>query len=310
MSIRFDHFITYTSAASIEDHLQEYKAQGFASDEKTVRHDPGLRNGFVWLGAEYIEFCWVEDETLFAEKGEDERMYREKPRPFGIGLLSTDVQAVHDEWVARGYSVPDVWSKAPRDADQDTPPVWSFQEIPEELLPGASCFALTYHRRQAGAVRQIRIPANTVYALSGVTFVNPDAEKRALTWRDLLAPGEQVRQSTPGFEVRIGPHQAQWMTPDAYQATYQLEWKPAGHANGDIALLHLLATDHGIVKEWMQRSGRRCFPVDTGEGEQLMIEPHLRDGFTFLIKQRAAQTWLQERSALTGEKLELIQNGK
>ena len=61
-AIRFDHLITFTSATSIDDHLKEYVAQGFVPHAQTVRHEPGLRNGFVSLGPDYLEFWWVEDE--------------------------------------------------------------------------------------------------------------------------------------------------------------------------------------------------------------------------------------------------------
>jgi len=51
-NIRFDHFITYTSAGNIDDYLKEYATQGFLPEDRTVRHDPGLRNGFIPFGPE------------------------------------------------------------------------------------------------------------------------------------------------------------------------------------------------------------------------------------------------------------------
>jgi hypothetical protein len=44
-NIRLDHFLTFTSAADIDDYTKEYAAQGFMPAEGTVRHEPGLRNG-------------------------------------------------------------------------------------------------------------------------------------------------------------------------------------------------------------------------------------------------------------------------
>ncbi|MCK7485403.1 MAG: VOC family protein [Bacillus subtilis] len=169
-NIRFDHFITYTSAENVDDYIKEYAAQGFTPDDQTVRHEPGLRNCFIFLGAEYIEFCWVEDEELFAKGDDADKSFRSAARPFGIGLISEDVQAVHDGWTKRGYSVPDVWSKAPRDAAPDVPPVWSFQDVPPGLLPGVSAFVLTYHRRKRDDIRKVLIHPNTTYALSEVTY--------------------------------------------------------------------------------------------------------------------------------------------
>jgi hypothetical protein len=65
-TLRFDHFITYVEAPSIDEYLDKYRAGGFLVHDETVRHDPGLRNGFAFFGAQYIEFCWVEDEDLFS----------------------------------------------------------------------------------------------------------------------------------------------------------------------------------------------------------------------------------------------------
>jgi len=307
-NISFDHFITYTSAVNIDDYLKEYAAQGFLPHETTVRHKPGLRNGFISFGPEYIEFCWVEDEELFAKADAEEKLLRAVPRPFGIGMIADDVNAVHADWTVRGYSVPEVWSKAPRDAKPDTPPVWSFQEIPTELLPGASCFALTYHTRPKGEAKKIKISPNTIYAISGVTLVSTEPEERATYWRNLLAPKEQVFQSEIGFDVVINPHQATWMTPDICQSTYGLNWEPASHSFGQISVLHLLASNLEIVKQMIEQSGRTAYSKQIKGKEELLIVPDMRDGFVFSIRQQPVESWLQERVARTGEKFEFIQN--
>lgn len=101
-NINFDHFITYASADNIDDYIQEYAAQGFIPDEQTVRHEPGLRNRFIFLGVEYIEFCWVEDEELFTKGDDAEKSFRSAARPFGIGMVAEDIQAIHDDWTKRG----------------------------------------------------------------------------------------------------------------------------------------------------------------------------------------------------------------
>ena len=305
-NIRFDHFLTYTSATNIDDYLKEYAAQGFLPHENTVRHEPGLRNGFIALGPEYLEFCWVEDETLFAAAEGEEGVLRTARRPFGLGLIADDVQAVHDDWTARGYAVPDVRSKAPRDATPDTPPAWSFQEIPSDLLPGVFSFALTYHTRSKAEVIPVQIPPNTIYALSGVTFVATEPEARATRWRNLLAPSTRVHQSAIGVEVWIGPHRALWMTSEVYEASYRLPWRPAAHSAGELALLHLLASDVSTAKMMMAQSGRRTYSILVEGEEHLVIAPDTRDGFTFIIRQQPVELWLKERIVRTGEKLKLI----
>jgi len=304
-NIRFDHFITYTSAANIDNYLKEYAMQGFLPEERTVRHDPGLRNGFINLGPEYIEFGWVEDEEQFSRADEEEKTLRATPRPCGIGMIAEDVREVHNNWIARGYSVPDVFSKAPRDAPPDTPPRWSFQEIPSELLPGVACFALTYHARPKNEVKNIKIHPNTIYAVLGVTFVSNEAEERATSWRNLLAPNKQIVQSGSSYDVFIEPHMAMWMTPDTYQTTYGLEWSPSPTPYGELAILHLLASDLSIAKSMIEKSGKQVISKDIRGIEELLIPPDARDGFIFSIRQQPVEIWLKDRMARTSETLSL-----
>jgi hypothetical protein len=76
LPVRFDHFITYIDAPSIEGYLEEYRAAGFIANDDTTRHDPGLRNGFLLIGREYVELCWVEDEDLFSAGDASEHAVR------------------------------------------------------------------------------------------------------------------------------------------------------------------------------------------------------------------------------------------
>lgn len=308
VNIQFDHFITYSSAVNIDDYLKEYTAQGFLPENRTVRHDPGLRNGFIFLGSEYIEFCWVEDEELFAKADAEEKLLRASPRPFGIGMIADDVNTLHTDWMAQGFSVPEIQSKAPRDAPLDSPPAWSFQGIPDELLPGASCFALTYHHRAKSEEKNIKIHPNTIYAISGVTFVSKEPEGRAERWRDLLAPDEQVIKSGLGCDVPIGSHRASWMAPETYQSTYGLKWIPAPHAFGELAVLHLLASNLDTAKKMLEQAGRQVFSREMEDHDELLITPDARDGFIFNIQQQPVEIWSQERMARTGEKIKFSQD--
>lgn len=310
-NIWLDHFITYTCAHTIDDYLREYTIQGFLPDDKTVRHDPGLRNGFISLGPEYIEFCWVEDEELFAKADAEDKLLRDTPRPFGVGMIAEDVNILHAAWTARGYSIPEVFSGAPRDASPEAPPRWSYQAIPAELLPGAFCFAVTYHARPKDEVKDIKIHPNTIYAISGMTFVASEPLARATLWRNLIAPDEQAIQSELGFSLSIGPHRVIWMTPDVYQSTYGLEWMPAMPALrsfGEFAVLHLLASNLTIAKNTIEQSGRKVSTIKVEDNNELLLAPDARDGFVFSIRQQSVETWSEERIARTGEKFKFIQN--
>jgi hypothetical protein len=193
-NVRFDHFLTYVEAPNIDRYLEKYRTMGFLVSDRTLRFDPGLRNGYILFGSQYIEFLWVEDEEVFSKGEPDEAVMRRAHRPFGIGLVSDDIQATHDDWLARGHDLPKVFSKGERGAD-DVPPRWSFQEIPEALLPGASCFALMYHARCSPET----IAPNSTYAVAGATFVSSSAQEHAAAWRDLLSPGTSVDSSDDAY---------------------------------------------------------------------------------------------------------------
>ncbi len=302
-AIWFDHFLTYARTANVDEHVNSYAALGFQPDEKTVRHEPGLRNRFIFLGPEYIEFCWVEEEALFVQADEQDKTQRRASRPFGIGLLAADIHALHDDWIRRGFTLPEVWSKAPRDAPPGTPPLWSFQDIPAALLPGTSCFALTYHSRPKDQPRRILQHPNTIYAIAGVSFVAHSSQERAACWRDLLAPTEALTPSRAGWEVHIGPHRVNWMSPEGYRSTFGWEWTSPAHPNAELAALHLLCTDLEQAKGMFRRGGREVSPLP-GEGDEIwLVKPDDDDGFVFTLRQQPREAWLQERIARTGENL-------
>jgi hypothetical protein len=302
--VRFDHFITYTRAPTIEDHLADYRRAGFQVLDRTTRHAPGLRNGFVGFGPDYLEFCWVEDEGLFAAGDPRERAWRDAVRPYGIGLVTADVQALHDEWVARGYELPPVWSGRPRDAAPDATPVWSFLDPPPDMRPGgALCFVLTYHvRRQAP---REPIAANTSFAIAGVTFVTSNPAERARAWGRLFAPAEVVQTESVTSAVAIGPHLATWMTPAEYERRYRQPWHPSPHAEGELAALHVLAEDLVVVEEMLAAAGRHIVPIQAlaSQPAGLFVAPDPRDGVAFIMTERVAADWSAWRTAITGEQL-------
>lgn len=300
--MRMEHFITYTSAPSIDAHLDAYRQAGFHVLDHTVRHDPGLRNGFLGFGPEYVEFCWVEDEDQFASVGPEERVLRAASRPYSIGIVAPDANALHDDWAAQGYEPAPVWSKGPADAAPDAPPVWSFQEIPAALLPGgAECFVLTYHkpRPESG----LRIAPNTTYAIDGDTFVTAQPDERARAWGRLLAPDAPLQDDGDTCSLRLGPHRGVWMTPAAFERRYGVRWQPSPHPSGELAVLHLLAEHLATAEAMLSGAGRvvsRLADPRTGQ-PTLFVAPDPSDGFAFLLSERPSSEWLAERTARFGD---------
>jgi hypothetical protein len=177
--------------------------------------------------------------------------------------------------------------------------------IPPDLSPGSSCFALTYHTRQPEQRLAVYPAANTTYAIAGVTFVCATPTERAGRWRDLLAPSAPIEGAGEQCLVQIGPHRAVWMTPLAYQRTYERPWVASPHPCGDLAVLHLLATDLTRAGLLLERAGRQIMPLREGRAGApgLLVVPDPRDGFMFAIAERPVAGWLRERTALTGEQL-------
>lgn len=303
-TIQFDHFITYINAPNIDDYLKEYEKQGFAVHEQTVRHDPGLRNGFVPIGVEYLEFCWVEDEELFKKGNEEKHRRRAILSPFGIGLIADDLAAGHNDWIARGFDVPDLWSKAARDDAPGSPPVWTFQDIPKSLLPGAWCFGVTYHSRPKGTPRKLRSGANTIYALSGITMVTEHTEQRAQLWRNLLAPDARMEPIQGGVAVEISPHRVEWLPPASYEKAYGISFPKHVGELSNIALLHFLAADLIVARSYLEDAGRTVHIREDNGHTYLVVAPDPRDGFAFTVRQYPMDLWKNERIAKTGEILE------
>lgn len=299
-SIHMDHFITFADVDNIDAYVERYRGRGFLVTDETRRYQPGLRNRFMQLGMEYIEFAWVENEALFRAGGGEEfaRMFPDLPalrhaaRPFGIGFLSADVVALNREWTARGCTMPEIWSFAP----PNHAPVFTFQEIPEALLPGVSSFALMYHGVPPDYVRKVTVAPNTVYAVEGVTFVSTTPNVDAVYWRDLLAPDAALEADDGVHSVVIGPHVARWMRPEAYTERYRVAWSDTPHAYGKLAALHLLAAD---INTAAQKLGGGFKRLD----DLLVMPPDPRDGCTFTLREYPVERWRDERMARTGENI-------
>jgi hypothetical protein len=302
--IQIDHILTFANVPNIDDYVEGYRQWGFLVTDETRPYQPGLRNRFLSLGTEYIEFVWVEDEAAFGagETEEFARMFpdlltfRDAARPFAIGFIHNDVHAMHQDWSERGYALPKVWSFTP----PNVPPVLSFQVIPPTLLPGISGFALTYHLNPADPIRQVQIALNTVYALEGLTLVSDMPGHAAAAWRDLLVPNGTMQQEDDAYTVIVDPHTVQWMTPNVYTSRYGLNWTSAPHTSGAIGALHLLATDLNKVETMV---GGNTHRIRVKECELLIIPPDAQDGLTFVVREYPIEQWLEERTAQTGEKI-------
>ena len=150
------------------------------------------------------------------------------------------------------------------------------------------------------------VAPNSTYAITGITFVSDEAGARAAKWRDLLAPDEEVRESNGAFEVYVKPHTLRWLSPLDYQEQYGLSYKPAPHAYGEMAVIHVLAESLDTAEEQIASLSRAvaCIPDKLTGVDTLIVPPDERDGFMLAITQKPAEEWLSERVGVTGERLE------
>jgi hypothetical protein len=306
MNPQFDHFLTFVNTQNIDDYVEKYRVLGFTVSDKTHRYKPGLRNRFILLGCEYLELVWVENEVEFAAGGSEEfaRMYKDLPglrttaRPFSIGFNSPDVEALHQEWTGRGYTIPSIWSFAP----PDMPPVFSFQEIPEDLLPGASCFAITYHMGSTSQDRLVQRAANTIYAVEGVTFITPAPEEAAKRWQRLLSPDTGLTTQQEVYAVTITPHTVWWMSPDVFQERFGIASTPPPHPYGHVAAMHLLAENLALARSMLEQSSHTQIHHNH-HGDVLVVAPTGEDGIIFIIREYPMELWHGERTSATGERI-------
>ena len=298
---RLDHVLTYAAVSSVDEHVDTYRAAGFHVARLTARHPGGVRTGFVNFGPEYLECVWVEDEAVFAAghprmPALTDRELRAARRPFGIGLLAQDVPALHQAWTARGHALPGPFHERPPGAPADAPPALTLQAVPDEVLPGALCFALAYHFDAKPA--NVVVPPNTVYGIAGVAFVSDRPGARARRWRDVLAPGAPLEAG--GTALALGPHRLRWLTPGQLEATLDRAWEPPPHGRTEIAAIDVLAERLDRAEELIGRAGLPVVRLERDGETTLVVGPGPSDGVVLAVRERPAAPWAADRGLTLG----------
>src|SRR4051812_4917978 len=107
-----EHIFSLINAKNLEEHLEHYKKAGFNVSSQTVRHPPGLRNGFAYIGCEYIEFEWVENAKEYKEgKKAYHDVFQKHPAPFGFGFEEPNIEAFHGRLEASGLMISKIYSR-------------------------------------------------------------------------------------------------------------------------------------------------------------------------------------------------------
>lgn len=302
--LRLDHFLCYSDAASLDDHVAEYRRLGFVPQARAARWDPGLRTRFIGLWPEYLELLSVADEAAFAASDDPDTRFRAERRPYSIGIMTDDLPALHATWRDRGFELPEIRFESPADPPPGAEPLFAFAAIPQQLLPGVSAFGLTSYYRPPPPMRhQVWVAPNSVFGLTGLTMVSRTPETDAAAWKRLLAPDGEVAVHASGPELLVGPHRLRWFDPDTYADRYDLAWTPSGDGADAIALVELVALDLDRVERLANQAGRTLRRLDDGA---LLLDPSDHDGFHFLIRAGNLDEWVAWRQEWTGVSHEVV----
>lgn len=288
--VRIEHIYSLINSKTLEGHLALYKKAGFIVNPKTVRHPPGTRNGFVYIGSEYIEFLWVENKKEFknAQKALPWlEQFKKHPAPYGYGFESPDVQKFHASLVRRGFKIPDVSSRGPADAKEGDAPWWSFQYFSKKFVPGVLPFVLTYEKRRgAKEPRKIHTGKNKISALTGVTFVSKSPSAEAKRWQTIFAPATKVTVKNDVSVLKLDSHVCEWMTSATFKKIYGIapSMPPSGKfaSMRKTALLHLLSENLTVTAKYLKHAGWKVLETE----KSLYVVPQKSDGFTFLVHKR------------------------
>lgn len=298
VALRLDHVLTFTSASPVEEALDRYRQAGFVPSPHIAEWSPGLRNGFVNLWPEYLELLCVHDDDAFRTAPAPLRRARDAHRPYGLGFYSDDTARLRDDWVAAGHDLPDAEYLRLETTSTDDPP--DFCEVALPVLPGADCFALTSFFPGAAMRARMQVAPNTVFGLSGVTFVADHPAAAADRWRRVLAPDSAVTPdhgSDGHVELLSGVHRFTWFTPEALSARFGLTWSDGP---SDIALVHLLAERVDLAGQLMADAG---WTVRAGHHGSFVVDPHPSDGIAFELHHGSADAWRDTRARVLGEHL-------
>lgn len=298
-----EHIYSLINAKSLEDHLRKYRDCGFFVSSQTVRHPPGLRNGFVYIGYEYIEFEWVEDRITF-NKGKTPYLaaFRKHPWPFGFGFEEPLIEEFHTKAKASGFKIPEMYSRGPSDSQKGRKSRWTFQDVPAKLVPGVVPFVLRYETRDYRKGRKAYCGPNGIFAISALTFVCKNPKRDASRWHSFFGPGSSLNVEKGIARFTLGAHELEWMTASRYADIY----KHASLVPSDVglsirrtvALLHVLSENLDETERALVRGGRNVTRADVSGEKVLIVSPLKNDGFSFLVRRGSLSSWRRDRRAL------------
>jgi hypothetical protein len=279
MISHFDHIYCHAPNNELERALKKFNLAGFIISPRKARHPAGHYNGFILLTHSYLELVSIVDEAEFANEADDEEKYfREYPRPFGIGALTVDPDKAY---LGIKSLYPDVLPPYSRGevGVEDPEPLWTFVPIPKESTPGADVFSLKYLRP---APFEVRSGPNCIYAVGGFYFCTETPEADFQIWSQTLivSASHLVRHH---LELEVGFQKLKWISPQQYKVDFGEDWANAPFHSGKVAAVILYSTNLNTSIDCMQAAG---FILSKKSEHEAFFRRDSITGYTLILKER------------------------
>ena len=299
MKIRIDHYITDTNI-NIFELLKKYMDIGFVSDlDSTVKHEPGLRTGFLYLGpkpgTDYIEFLSVENAESYKaaqEKGREDSRVGELI-PYGVGVRVKNIEALHKELTEQKVAVKDVFSKRPEGKDESTPFVWSFMDLENSKAKLNSFYVeylLSSTEKQISGYKLVE-GKNGIYALAGLLceFASEQDAYEALK-QDFPESSLHIKSD----KLKLGCHEIISLSKEKIRKTCVENNHKYPNFNEDLNLNGILLYTENLDKteEHFKGKWKPYFRVEN----EIWILPSEIEGLFAVIQEKPKSEYLESRS--------------
>lgn len=278
---RFDHTFTFIRSNELDATLGRFVRAGFQRIPEQRRHPAGMLTGFLTLTGTYLEFISVADEDEFQREAEsDDRIFRNSPRPFGIGAVTSAPENIYSSLKGLYPSMEKPYSRGEA-AKPDGPILWTFCGIPEAATPGAHIFSLKYHQSRADRYAVKKGP-NSIFAMGGFIFCAKDPGASANKWAETLGLITKDLKVN-GAQLSFGFQRLEWIDPPQYRERFGETWTAPEGSTKEICAVILLAADLGAARACLVKEDFHVMPGSDALGFD--IRPDHETGYAFRIEQ-------------------------
>jgi hypothetical protein len=267
----------------LDECLDRYEKAGFTLSPNKMRHPAGHYNGFVKLSGSYLEFISIVDEEEFnREATDDDRYFRNNPKPFAIGATSDNVDNIYEKLVSQYPDLPKTYSRGEAGLN-DGPLLWSFLTLPTSVLSGANVFCLKY-LKSPSLMYDLKVSNNGTYAVGGFVFCTNDPISRCREWESILTIVADKVSRIDEREIFSAERTLKWISSPKYEDLFKRPWQKSERPCGEIAAVKLLTNDIVLTKISLEKAG---FQILRDSNPLLVDDPG--SGFTYWIQEMSTE---------------------